>query len=235
MKHFKSLLCILAITLCFAACSTTNQTEASFSDGSSVNPTETKATPSAIPQADACFMPICFDSEEGLANAVSEVKLKAEAVGRDQIVSVFSQTMEKADYSAVSDISNLTAITQWYKPKTLPSDLTFNKIVVKKEYVSYHYAGESGKIDATFTWFREMSPEVAMNELFGRGAVSEREIEHDGVRYVFLEWRDWNPEDPTGYTVHWVKDGRAYQASVSSLYSDEEILSFCDYETVTAQ
>ncbi len=41
---------------------------------------------------------------------------------------------------------------------------------------------------ANYTWFRELSPEEHMNDLYGRG--SDREVEYNGIKYVFLEWLD---------------------------------------------
>lgn len=110
--------------------------------------------------------------------------------------------------------------------------MSFEKISVKSEYISYSYINENQTSIATFTWFREMSPEVAMNELYGRGALFEREIEYDGIKYVFLEW--WDPETQKfgGFSIHWVDSGIAYQAYMESGHTDDEILAFCQFETV---
>ena len=156
--------------------------------------------------------PAYFDSDEMLIAAIKEAK-----------------NTNKNDYLDLASISEL------YKPETVPENLYFEEIHVIKEYISYHYVNQNQIEYANFTWFREMKPEVAMNGLYGRGAISEREIEHNGIKYVFLEWVDSETGKSDGYTIHWVKDDKPYAASIPAGWTDEEILAFCQIETVPVE
>lgn len=71
-----------------------------------------------------------------------------------------------------------------------------------------------------------------MNELYGRGAISEREIEYKGIKYVFLEWADPETGKSAGYSINWVDKDKSFGASVPTGYTDDEMLAFCHIETV---
>jgi len=113
--------------------------------------------------------------------------------------------------------------------------LSFKEISVKNTSVIYYYANEDQVICATFIWLREIPPEVHMNELYGRGALSEREIEYNGTSYVFLEWMDPATGESVGYTINWVVAGRSYSAGINTGYTDEEMLAFCQFEVVVVE
>ena len=82
-----------------------------------------------------------------------------------------------------------------------------------------------------------MSPEIAMNDLYGRGAVSERELEYNGINYVILEWPNADSDliNSNAYSIHWVIDNNAFQASIPAGFTDEEMLAFCQLETVSVE
>lgn len=185
------------------------------------------------PQMEADLMPIYFDSEEQLISAINEVKSKAGT--EDSIVIVKSNTAGEQSYSSKRDVFGLASISEFYKPVNILKGISLKEIHVISEYIAYVYVNEDQMDCATFTWLREMPPEVAMNDLYGRGAMSEREIEHNGIKYVFLEWADSKTNKSAGYSVHWVVEGKAYQASVPSSYTDDEILAFCQFEAVAVK
>lgn len=219
MRFIKCFLCILVLSLLVTSCSTQNLVDAgsSSSDGA--------------PQAD--FMPIYFDSEEQLLRIISDVKgEKGKTDATDDVIIINSDSASEQQYRVTLDTFDLAHITEFYKPANTLEGMSFKEISVKNEYVSFWYANEDQDKFATFTWFREMSPDVAMNELYGRGAISEREIEYNGVKYVFLEWADPETGESAGYGVHWVVEGKAYQASIPSGYTDDQMLEFCQFEAV---
>ena len=212
MKFVKILLCIFALPLLLTACSPQPSVSVSSS-----NPTASQSQPlsseESQPETGGGSMPLAyFDSDEMLIAAIKEAKNNNK-----------------------NDDFNLASISELYKPETVPENLYFEEIQVKKTYISYCYVNQNQIEYANFTWFREMKPEVAMNGLYGRGAISEREIEYNGIKYVFLEWADIETGESSGYSIHWVSEGRAYQAYIKSIYTDEEILEFCQYATVPVE
>ena len=153
-------------------------------------------------------MPLFFASEEELILAIKQ--------------------QEGKEYDAM----NLTKLTEFYKPGKLLPDIVFNEIAVKQEYVMYIFSTATVEQYATFTWSREMSPEVAMNDLTRRGVSYCREVEHNELRYVFLGYADPKTQEDVACSVHWVQDGKPFTVSISHGYSDEEILAFCDFTVV---
>ena len=133
------------------------------------------------------------------------------------------------------DTSNLAFVYEFYRPINMLTGLSFKEISVKNTSVIYYYANEDQVICATFIWLREIPPEVHMNELYGRGALSEREIEYNGTSYVFLEWMDPATGESVGYTINWVVAGRSYSAGINTGYTDEEMLAFCQFEVVVVE
>ncbi|HWR19982.1 MAG TPA: hypothetical protein VN608_10195 [Clostridia bacterium] len=219
MRFVKCLLCVLALSLLATACSAQNPINVG-----SFNSDETPPL---------CLMELYFDSEEQLLSTISQVKSeKSKTDAIDGAVIVESDKAGEQRYGAKLDALELARISEFYKPVNILDGMSFKEISVKNEYVSYLYANENQSEFATFTWFREMSPDVAMNGLYGRGAISEREIEHDGVKYIFLEWADPETGESAGFSIHWVVEGKAYQASVPSGYTDDQMLEFCQFEYV---
>lgn len=143
---------------------------------------------------------------------------------KEKIISIDSKTAGSQKYSIESDAYGLGTILELYKPSDILKGLTFSETIMKKEYCSFCYMAADTENIASFAYYREMSPEVAMNDIYGRGAITEREIEYDGVKYVYRGWEIPETGELFGYTVHWVVDGRAYQASIPAGYTDEEML-----------
>ncbi|MBC5648124.1 hypothetical protein [Christensenella tenuis] len=214
MKFVKVLLCVFALLLLLLLTACSPQPSVSVS---SSNPTASQSQPlyseESQPETGGGLLPLAyFDSDEMLIAAIKEAKNNNK-----------------------NDDFDLASISELYKPATVPENLYFEEIQVKKTYISYCYVNQNQIEYANFTWFREMKPEVAMNGLYGRGAISEREIEYNGIKYVFLEWADFETGKSDGYSIHWVSEGRAYQAYIKSIYTDEEILEFCQYATVPVE
>ncbi len=200
---------------------------------SAQNPADADSAGSSEPQMGADLSPIYFDSEEQLISAINEVKSKAGT--EDSIVNIKSDKAGEQSYNAKGDVFELASISEFYKPKQILKGTSFKEIHVKNYYVSYWYVCENQMDCATFTWSRNISPEAHMSELYGRGAMSEREIEYNGIKYVFLEWADSKTNKSAGYSVHWVVEGKAYQASIPAGYTDDEILAFCQFEAVSVK
>ncbi len=177
----------------------------------------------------ACYMPLYFDSEEQLIETINTVREAKDKGNTTDIISINSKTAGQQTYS-VDDIFKLASVSEFYRPRMLHG-MSLNEIHVINEYVSYDYIIESQSEKASFTWFREMSPEVAMNDLYGRGAISERELQYKGNEYVLLEFADRSGKS-NGYSIHWVVNDIAFSASIPSGYTDEEMLEFCQFEAV---
>ncbi|MFA5676193.1 MAG: hypothetical protein WDA65_06675 [Christensenellales bacterium] len=225
MKFIKYLICIFMLSLLVTACSLQNIAVDTGSAGSD--------EPQL--QAESC-MPMHFDSEEQLLNTINQVKnVNSKTETKDDVVLISSDMTGEQTYSAKRDMFKLVSVTEFYKPVNIPKGISFKEILVKNEYISYWYVNED-KIDcATFTWFREMPPEVHMNELSGRGAIAEREIENNGIKYVLLEWTDSKTGKSSGFSIDWVSDGKPYSACVPAGYTDDEMLAFCQFEVVTVK
>ena len=237
MKYSKSILCFFAMSLFLTACS--------------ARPAVPSPAEVENDHYEACYMPTYFASEEQLVETIQEVrtvrtargKLRAEGDTRiapeeDDVIIAANKAIEfmahDQSYNASIDRSDLTSISVLYRPATIPRDLSLYVMAVESGRIEYRYANKEHSKFAYFAYFPKASPDVAMNELFGRGAISEREIEHNGIKYVFLEWLDPDTNTPAGFSVHWVENSRAYQASITG-YTDDEMLAFCQYETVAVK
>jgi len=139
------------------------------------------------------------------------------------------------EYNAKSDDYNLSSLSVIYRPSFIFDGISLGEIRVMNGFVSYYYVNSDEIVTTTFTWYRTQSPERHMNELFGRGAISEREIEYNGTNYVFLEWLDPERGESDGYSVFWVVDGRCYKAAIPTGFTYEEMLAFCQFEVVVVE
>jgi len=180
------------------------------------------------------YMPVTFTNELELAEKISEITSVNESSMSSYNAFTISQNRENLEYvDVVADVHDLSSITEIFRPRKLMKGMIFSSIVVKKEYVNYQYIYANNEVVANFTWFREMSPEVAMNGLYGRGAIIEREAEHNGIRYIILGWPDESSEKIHSYSIRWVQDGKPFGVWILGEHSDEEIFAFCDFERVS--
>lgn len=210
---------VFILALCFVMSACTSQ-----------NIKENDASNKDEKQTSAYNMPLHFDDEQQLIKTINMVNKTKTGSEKEKIISIDSKTAGSQKYSIESDAYGLGTILEFYKPSDILNGLSFSEIIVKKEYCSFRYMSADTDNIASFTYYREMSPEVAMDDLYGRGAITEREIEQDGIKYVFLGWEIPETGELDGYSVHWVVDGRVYQASIPAGYTDEEMLSFCQFE-----
>lgn len=177
------------------------------------------------------LLPLYFDDETSLKETIRTIKkMKGEAEETPLVID--SQIDHNQEYDTHNDIMKLASMEKLYAPQEELMDTCLSYIAVKREYVMYHYNQAQHDEGVNFTWFREMSPEVAMNELENRGA-KYREINRDAIKYVILEWPNIQTGEIAGYTIHWVEDGKAFQASIPIGYSDEEMLIFCSARKVS--
>ena len=164
------------------------------------------------------------DSNDHEHHGHRETSYNSEAEFKAAISDRNSEKQEHTD-DAASSADDI--ITEYYRPVNLVKGVTFEGIDVTEATVVFYYSDSNHEKEVNFTWFRHMDPQVAMN-LSGLGAISEREVEHKGIKYVFLEWDE-------GYSIHWVKDGKAFQAWFPKGYTEKEILDFCDFEVVVVE
>lgn len=238
MSHKKQVFLLAVLLLCTFAAGCAYDEVSQEHDAVPEAPGKPTTTPA--PENDRlpyCTIAIVFDSEEQLLDTIKEVKSIKSAGADQEILIIESDSYGKQSYGAESDVFNLAQLSEFYKPKTIPRGLSFKEIHMKSEYVSYCYADDDDEeqvLCAAFTWFREMPIEVHMN-VDDLGAISIREIEHNGIKYVFLEWADPETGESSGYTIHWVDEGKCLRVSIPAGYTDDEMLQFCDYETVYAE
>lgn len=217
-----ALLTVLCLSIC--ACANNTQVEIDKPNIETDGPIEDSGEPCAD------YMPFELFSESQLNDLIKSTKgsvvhSNANQSANSNVFEVDDKDGLSQTYNVSDDMFNLKSISKYYKPKAELNGYEFLEISVKKAYVSFSYKNADEDI-ATFTWFREMSPEVAMNELYGRGEIERKELTHNGITYVFLGWANEQGAHD-GYSVHWVKDGKAFQASVPPGYTDDELLEFC--------
>ena len=216
MKICRCVIVMIVLSFTLIACSEKDKTE--------MEPLST-----SVPEVPRCFMPIYFDSEEQLSSTINIMKeAKDDGENKKADFSIQSKKVGQQKYSKEDDFYKLASVDEFYRPSGALKGMTLSEIVVNNDYISWDYVNESDSQTASFTWFREMAPEVAMNELYGRGAASERELKYKGNTFIFLEWTK-------GYSIHWVDKGNAYQAYIPIEYTDEEILEFCQFKTIKAK
>ena len=207
----KLILCVVAIALVMGAtaCSVQNTDEVSESPVAEVNESYASENSPKPTVLEDCFQMETFNSE-----------------------AEFNAAILKAREQNDGDVCALAEITEYYRPKNLLEGLSFHEIHVTDYYVSYWYWNKDHIDEATFTWKRTTSPGAAMNGIYDLGAMSIRDIIHNGIKYVFMEFVDPDTGNSGGYEVLWIKDDKVFGASIPSGFSDEEMLAFCDYEVV---
>ena len=234
MKTIKIILYALFLSLLFTACATQSPAD-------SEAPT-IKEESSAFPAADnqtaeaSLFDPLYFASEADLIEAICAVNAKKKEADDDVVIKP-SKVDDRPErrYSAKADSANLASLSVFYRPSCILEGLVLDEILVADNFIFYYFSNTEGTVTTALNWYRTQSPEIHMNELFGRGAISEREIEYNGVNYVFLEWMDPWTGDSDGFSVFWVVNGECYHASIQTGYTDEEMLAFCQFEVVVVE
>ena len=186
------------------------------------------------------FMPLYFDDECQLMELITKVKMAKNNVSieTDEIFQISpNNIIGSQEYNIRNDRYDLNSVSEYYKPTVLPAGFSFSEILVSQTYISFYYENGQHNKTATFTWLCGMSPEIAMNDLYGRGAVSERELEYNGINYVILEWPNADSDliNSNAYSIHWVIDNNAFQASIPAGFTDDEMLAFCQLETVSVE
>ena len=218
MKTSRWIILILVLCVILSACSVQKTKEDTASNQDGVHTLED-------------YMPLFFNDESQFIETIASVaEAKKEANKNIDTIEIDSKRVGTQEYSTRNDKCRLESVTKYYKPSRPLKGMSFSEIAVKQEYISFYFDIESQGEKATFAWLREMSPEVAMNDLYGRGAISERELEYNGIKYVFLEWSDPEAGKSDGYSIHWVVNNMAYQASIPAGYTDEGMLEFCQME-----
>lgn len=125
------------------------------------------------------------------------------------------------------DAYRLADIDEFYKPKGMLEGMVDYVILVHPDSICFSFSSEDNGEYASFAWMRNMSPEVVMS-VSSYYEPSARRIEKDEVEYIFINLGG-------GYMIQWADEGRAYIASLPDTYSDEEILSFLQYETIKVE
>ena len=230
MKKLFSVFVTVILLLSLAACAGEGGKITASPDASL--PVTASASASPYPEVVGCSGPLYFNDESQLIETIVNIRKAKATTGA--FYEIDSKRTGIQNYNVQNDEFTLESITQFYKPSKLLDEMPLREIVVRGEYVSLHYGDESQGRVATFTWLREMSPEVAMNDLYNRGGAA-RELVYDGIEYLFLHWSGSDTGLPGGYSVHWVVDNIPYQASIPDGHTDAEMLVFCRWEVVAVQ
>jgi len=180
------------------------------------------------------FVFLEFDNEKHFLDVVQEVKLKKKERD-DQAISIKTRDGMERLYSAISDSANLDSISEYYRPIRPPKDTKISNVIAEKSTLAFYYSNEKDTTYSMFVWDRAPMPEEAINELFGRGAVSEGKKEYNGVEYIIFQWPGMKEGEKGNYNIWWKKDGKAFNASFSPDFTEEEMLDFCQFETVTVK
>jgi len=228
MKLIKIILCFLVLLLFVTACTAQkHETDEGASDSVYMN----------LPDESKCYYnPLYFSDEAALFEAIREVKEK-EGEDDDTVIIKIGRREESYDeyYDATYDRNDLASISECYRPSYIPEGLSLTDVMVSRGVASYCYANDDGTATAFFSLVIGTTPEKHMNELFGRGAMSERILEYNGVEYVFLGWMNIYTYELDGYSIHWVVDGKCFIADIEAGYTDEEMLAFCQFEVVVVE
>ena len=177
------------------------------------------------------LMPVSFLSEEAFVNGINKA-VKILKTGENESIRTYSDMLkgEAEEELSVSDIEMLSEIGEYYRPKNKLEDSELIGINVKKDYVAFDYKLKNGE-SAGFQYFRNMSPQTAMN----LKDYPFREVSCKGTDYIIIDWPKTSEESSFGYTVHWVKDGVPFTASLPYGYSEKSMLEFCEAEKVTVK
>jgi len=187
-------------------------------------------------EADGDYNPSYFPNEEALFEAIREVKEK-KGEEDDTVMIKYNRREENRSerYSANWDRNKLASITSFYRPVYVLEGMSLGEITVIKGVVSYRYFNDDYSDTAFFSLVIGRTPDFHMNASRGHGAVAEREVEHNGITYLFLDWMDPETGGLAGHSIVWVVDERCYKASITSGYTDEEMLAFCQFEVVVVE
>ncbi|MCL2671571.1 MAG: hypothetical protein FWF10_06005 [Clostridiales bacterium] len=229
MKTIRIILCALVLTLLTTACATQNP------------PIVVSPDPETLQYAECGHYPeLYFANESDFVEAIRAVNEKKDTVDDIVVIRPLNEPASmyyriEQEYSASSDVNDLASITEFFKLLFTLDGQFLCEISVSDVMIMYDYMDAQGIPGATLTWRRDETPEFHMNAYRGHGAISEREIEHNGVTYLILEWMEPTTGGTAGYSIHWVVDGKCYNASIPAGYTDEEMLAFCQFETVVVE
>lgn len=224
MKQIKYIVFILTLCTLLSACShqRSNIDDATVYDNA---------------ESSESSMPLHFDDERQLIKLITKAKMAKNNVSikNDDTFNIASENIGSQEYNIRNDRYDLKSVSEYYKPTVLLAGFSFSEILVSQTYISFYYENEQRNKTATFTWLRGISPEIAMNDLYGRGAVSEYALKYKGIHYVILEWPDADSGlmDSNEYSIHWIIDNNAFQASIPAGFTKEEMLAYCQLETVS--
>jgi len=196
----------IAVLLIITGCTnnTSSQSPTQETQWPTIGPVVGDPRPGEIIAADE--MPSVFDNINEFIEWIGRAKFQEPLSGRQ----------------GFRDFNGFKNIDRHYESVLGSEELFLSQIVVKKEYVMYFYGD-----DTNFSWKREMSPQVAMNDLRGRGEISYNEIEVSGISYVILGFA-------SGYYVCWVEDETPFTASLPVSFSDDDLYAFCSAVPVTS-
>ena len=122
----------------------------------------------------------------------------------------------------------LETLTELSIPIAMAEALTVTGVIVENiNGISYDFVRYDGEW-ATFGWSRfalevDMTSEMAASMNFGRGALSEQLIEHNGMLFGVIEGR--HLDDSINLGINWLQNGHTFVATFSSGFTLEEALN----------
>ena len=221
-KKLMALLClVLAASMMMAAgCAGRTQPGVTQAQGG-VETIETTGQNQEVSMSEA---PLYYEDVEELLTAVGLAKFSEFA----QLEAQATQEVETRGFEDLCEIGEL------YEPATVLEGFELEGISVHASDSLALLHSDSEGNPANFIWSRTILPTNATTDFFGRGAIAENIVERGGVEYYISEWVTYEEREPDGWVVAWAQDGQAFMASLPAAFTEEDVLDFCDVQSVEA-
>jgi len=177
------------------------------------------------PRASALRAPLIFEDVDEILESVGMAKFSEFAIAEIMPLNI-------PDDIPAHGFDILQDITVLYEPVYVRNDFEMVGISVHgSSSLTFHHGNAAGE-PANFIWSRSIAAENATTDFFGRGAIAEFFVERNGINFAVTEWVTRETREPDGWVVAWAQDGQAFMASLPASYTEEEILAFCDAQSI---
>ena len=177
------------------------------------------------PRPSALRAPLIFEDVDEILESVGMAKFSEFAIAEIMPLNI-------PDDVPAHGFDILQDITILYEPVYVRNDFEMVGISVHgSSSLTFHHGNAAGE-PANFIWSRSIAAENATTDFFGRGAIAEFFVERNGINFAVTEWVTRETREPDGWVVAWAQDGQAFMASLPASYTEEEILAFCDAQSI---
>ena len=172
------------------------------------------------------------ESQMSAASPVEAFNESIEGVLSETAMVKFDESFESQEERRYVGLGDLSV---FYEPAFVKEGITFEGIAwLGWNGFSFLYRNETGR-RVLFEWDRGSSRvDIAVTDMFNRGAVAEYIEEHNGITYGITEWMRNNKTEFDGYGLGWAQYGQRFSVAVSEDFTLQEALDFAYAVPITS-